>query len=239
MKNIPRLRMFAGPNGSGKTTIKSVITPEMIGVYVNPDEIEKHIQENDFLDFRFFEINAQSQETLNFLTHSPLLIKENLVHEINKLQFDNNKLNFNKTKINAYFASAIADFIRRKLIEMKKSFTFETVMSSPDKINLLHEAQRNGYRTYLYYIATDDPEINISRVRYRVKTGGHAVTEDKIIKRYKRSIDLLKEAIKYTNRAYIFDNSTHEYIWLAEITDGSILEMKTTYLPSWFKKIIL
>jgi predicted ABC-type ATPase len=44
MNRLPRLRMFAGPNGSGKTTIKAVISPEMVGTYINPDDIEKYIK---------------------------------------------------------------------------------------------------------------------------------------------------------------------------------------------------
>lgn len=93
----------------------------------------------------------------------------------------------------------------------------------------IHE-QRNSSAT------TEDPAINISRVRYRVKMGGHSVPEDKIVSRYKRSLDLLIEAIQFTNRAYIFDNSTHEHIWLAEITDGHLMEVKTDQVPAWFKK---
>jgi len=81
-----------------------------------------------------------------------------------------------------------------------------------------------------------DPTINISRVRYRVKMGGHSVPEDKIVSRYQRSLDLLIAATQFTNRAYIFDNSTHEHIWLAEVTDGHLLEMKTDQVPAWFKK---
>jgi predicted ABC-type ATPase len=49
---------------------------------------------------------------------------------------------------NAYFASVAADFIRQKLIETSKSFTFETVISFPDKIELLRKAQSRGYRAY-------------------------------------------------------------------------------------------
>lgn len=41
---IPRLRMFAGPNGSGKSTIKDVINKELLGIYINPDDIEKNIK---------------------------------------------------------------------------------------------------------------------------------------------------------------------------------------------------
>ena len=43
------------------------------------------------------------------------------------------------------------------------------------------------------------------------------------------------DAIRHTNRAYIFDNSTHQQIWTAEITDGEFLEMKTDRMPAWFK----
>lgn len=68
--------------------------------------------------------------------------------------------------------------------------------------------------------------------------GGHPVPEDKIVSRYQRSIDLLIKAIQFTNRAYIFDNSTHKHIWLAEITDGNLMEMKTNQVPAWFKKAL-
>ena len=68
--------------------------------------------------------------------------------------------------------------------------------------------------------------------------GGHAAPEDKIVSRYHRSLSLLTNAVKVTNRAYIFDNSTHEHIWLAEITDGKVLEMKTNQMPAWFKSYL-
>jgi len=42
-------------------------------------------------------------------------------------------------------------------------------MSSPDKVNFLHRAKDAGFRVYLYYVATENPEINISRVAHRVK----------------------------------------------------------------------
>ena len=52
------------------------------------------------------------------------------------------------------------------------------------------------------------------------------------------SLDLLMQAVQFTNRSYIFDNSTHEHIWLAEITDGQVLEMKTDQVPEWFRKAL-
>ena len=97
-----------------------------------------------------------------------------------------------------------------------------------------------GYRTYLYYIATEDPAINIARVRSRVHLGGHDVPEDKIVSRYARSLDLLLEAVRLSNRAYLFDNSRQggERLWVAEITDGRDLEMKCDPMPTWFQHAI-
>ena len=53
-KEILRLRMFAGPNSSGKSTFKSIIRPELLGVFINPDEIEKEIKKFDFLDLESY-----------------------------------------------------------------------------------------------------------------------------------------------------------------------------------------
>jgi predicted ABC-type ATPase len=49
-------------------------------------------------------------------------------------------------------------------MKQRASLTLETVMSSPDKVQLLKQAQLLGYRTYLYFIATDDAEITDGRI---------------------------------------------------------------------------
>jgi hypothetical protein len=48
--------MFAGPNGSGKTTIKlGLKKPQTwFGVYINPDEIEDALQQTGQLDLDSF-----------------------------------------------------------------------------------------------------------------------------------------------------------------------------------------
>jgi predicted ABC-type ATPase len=238
MNDLPRPRMFAGPNGSGKSTIKSVIRSELLGIYINPDEIEKDIRNGDFLDLQAFGVRTTAAEILAFFQSSTLLAKADLLGEADLLSFNDDKLSFYNVIVNSYFASVAADFIRHKLLETGTSFTFETVMSSPDKVSFLQKAQRRGYRTYLYYVATEDPIINILRVQRRVSLGGYPVPEDKIVARYSRSLDLLVDAIRHTNRAYIFDNSTHQQIWTAEITDGEFLEMKTDRMPAWFKTAV-
>lgn len=235
--------MFAGPNGSGKSTLKSYLPKELLGVYLNPDEIEQAIRAQGFLDFATFGVTTTAAEALAFFHGSTFLASAGLGEAARQLSFANNRLDFAKVTVNSYFASVAGDFLRHKLLEQKVSFTFETVMSHPSKVTLLAEAQQAGYRTYLYFVATDDPAINISRVRNRVRLGGHDVPEDRIVTRYHRSLELLLDAIHQTNRAYVFDNSGdnkhQKHTWLAEITDGRVLELKSDQIPAWFKRAVL
>jgi predicted ABC-type ATPase len=112
-------------------------------------------------------------------------------------------------------------------------------MSSSDKIELLKLAKELGYRNYLYFIATSDPLINISRVKYRVFNGGHNVTQEKIISRYYRTLENLKDAVKLTNRAYIFDNSSHKKSFICEITNGKNIEFQHDNIPLWINQYLL
>ena len=237
-KQTHRLRMFAGPNGSGKSTIKQKITEKLgadqMGVIVDPDEIEAIIHQNHLIDFRNYNINISKEEIINGLNNSSVLEKQDLRAEIPQLEVIDNLIRFSKVRINSYFASAISEMIRSNLIQSKQSFSFETVMSHHSKIELLKFAQEQSYRTYLYYVATDDADINVERVKNRVFKGGHDVSADKIKERYTRSIDLLKTALLFTNRAYVFDNSGDESILMIEITDGKNWEVKSNTVHPWF-----
>lgn len=237
----PRLRIFAGPNGSGKSTLKAVLPPPLLGVYLNPDEIEQEVRDQRFLDLSTYGVSATPDEVAAFFANSDLLNSAGLAESARNLTFAAGRIGFGNVAVNSYFASAVADFLRQKLLKQKASFTLETVMSHPSKLDVLQRAREAGYRTYLYFIATDDPEINISRVRNRVSQGGHAVPEDKIKHRYYRSLDLLMEAIRRTDRAYIFDNSgdKQKHTWLAEITGGQVMELKADTIPAWFKRSVM
>lgn len=235
----PRMRMFAGPNGSGKSTIKSVIDTYLLGYYINPDEIEKELIEKGFFNFESLPFNITTSEIVDFFKNSGLYSKLLIDLNINDLKIENNKLFFIKIAINSYVSAILAAFLRHKFLENKLSFTFETVMSSDDKVALLAKAQSLGFRTYLYYVSTDDPQINIARIANRVHFGGHDVPQDKIISRYYRSLSLLFEAIKYTNRAYLFDNSGRSKRFIASINNGYELDIQIDIVPEWFEKYVM
>lgn len=235
--------MFAGPNGSGKSVLKSYLPLELLGVYLNADEIEAQIRRDGGLDLRLFGVETTVEEVLPFFIRSGLLHERELGVAAEQLRFSNGRLDFRGVAVDSYFASVTVDFLRVKLLEQRVSFTFETVMSHPSKVELLERAQQAGYRTYLYFVATDDPAINISRVQNRVSLNGHDVPPELVEKRYHRSLGLLMEAVRHTNRTYIFDNSTdnadQRHTWLAEITDGRTLELKADRMPSWFRRAVL
>lgn len=237
---IPRLRMFAGPNGSGKSTLKTVLPRELLGVYLNPDEIELEMKTKGILNLHEYGVAITEPKIKAFFGQSAFNSDEGFRRFADSVRTSDDRLQFDPDAVNSYVASATADLFRQHLMETRTTFTLETVMSHPSKVKLLEQAQRFGYRTYLYFIATDDPEINISRVKTRVQRGGHPVPEDKISKRYYASLDLLIQAICHSNRAYVFDNSGEgqERTWLAEITDGKELVMRTGQMPAWFKHAV-
>ena len=206
----PRVRMFAGPNGSGKSRLKKEILlhldSALLGIYINPDEIEKAIEASKRFYFDDFEVETSQEEVLSYFEKSRLGQEQNL--DIKKIIFTDDYLDFSDLKINSYFASILSDFLRNKLLEMGRDFSFETVMSHESKIDFLKKANKSGYKTYLYYICTKDPDINVDRVRHRfIKEGGHNVSEDKIRSIYSASLSLLKEAADNSWRTYFFDNS--------------------------------
>ncbi|WP_436897612.1 zeta toxin [Acinetobacter gyllenbergii] len=244
-QSTPRIRMFAGPNGSGKSTIKEYLLPRHIGAYLNADELEKTLNQTHRLDLKIYHESLDAlkwiaflktkkkklnQKIYNLLSQEPELLGEHLIL-------------FAIQDIDSYLAARIIDFIRLEFLSLKISFTFETVMSHISKVEFLRMAQEQGFKTYLYYVSTIDPEINIARVQYRVSTGGHAVAEPKIRDRYYRSMNLLMQAIEASDRAFIFDNSSNgeKAAFLAEIEQADRLRINpiVTVFPVWFAERVL
>ena len=104
-------------------------------------------------------------------------------------------------------AQAIADFQRERCLTGQLSFSFETVMSHPSKVDFLVRADDAGYDVTLYFVCTSDPEINIRRVANRAHRGGHDVPRERIVARYWRTLGLLPHAALVARRTVLFDNS--------------------------------
>ncbi|MBK9984026.1 MAG: zeta toxin family protein [Saprospiraceae bacterium] len=212
-----RLRVFAGPNGSGKSTIIKGIQDARVkgrkldlGTYINADDIAQLIFKNKFT-FEKYDLNVSKKAILFFASNSGLISEE--FSETMLESMFNIKKNEVILKHSQHFqnlAQIIARFLREKMLENRKRFSFETVFSHPSNIDIMRRAKEAGYKVYLYFVSTEDPEINKFRVKFRITQKGHAVPEEKIATRYYRSLELLYDAAELAHQCYFFDNSIND-----------------------------
>ncbi len=183
------------------------------GINITTANIQKH-----FLESTFSTIKLNIPELYKYFE-----VRENIL-------FIEKSIN-----INSYIAADIADFLRVKMVEAGITFTYETVMSDSRKIDFIYKAKQAGYKIYLYYIATEDPSINILRIKNRVLNNGHFVSDDKVISRYTKSLGNLKAAVLASDRAYIFDSTNDIMSLISEITNGTNVEiLAPEFIPNWF-----
>jgi hypothetical protein len=115
--------MFAGPNGSGKSVLKSYLPESLLGVYLNPDEIEAGIKKSGYADIHRFGIQTTQEEILSAFAGSKFLQEKGFSDAARSLSFEDGRLFFTSDVGNSYFASVLVDFIRGKLLKVRQTFT--------------------------------------------------------------------------------------------------------------------
>lgn len=73
---------------------------------------------------------------------------------------------------------------RYQCLENGQDFVFETVFSSPEKMDFIRKAKDAGFFIRIFYVCTESPLININRIAQRYLNGGHEVPISKVISRY-------------------------------------------------------
>ncbi|MCL2126726.1 MAG: zeta toxin family protein [Treponema sp.] len=104
-------------------------------------------------------------------------------------------------------AAQKAEALRNRLLDKKANFSFETVLSTDRNLCLLQRAKEAGYEIQCVYVLTCDANINIARVKGRVREGGHDVPKGKIKSRYIKALKLLPQVIDVCDKMLIYDNS--------------------------------
>ena len=129
---------------------------------------------------------------------------------------------------------------REQCLAERKSLIFETVLSADDKIDFIERAKEAGFFVRLFFVCTESPTINASRIAQRVIKGGHDVPITKIILRYQKSILNCKYIATKVDRTYLYDNSVDdaEQKLLIRLSDGLIAKRYVNELPEWAKQII-
>lgn len=256
MAGTRRMRVFAGPNGSGKSTMKAQVAQAEVqgqridlGVYVNPDEIEMILLRTKRLDFRRYKVVTNKLAFERFAFKSGLLKTPLDRAWFRQAQlWGGNVLKLRTTRDAKRMAQLVALHLYPALLARGRKFSFETVFSHSSKLALMAQAARQGYKVYLYFVATGSADINVDRVRDRVLKGGHDVPEKKVRERYELSLQQLLPALDLCYRAFLFDNSeqrTNEgtgprlFAEMKRTTNGVVWHWDTKGMPNWFIQHVL
>jgi predicted ABC-type ATPase len=234
--------MFAGPNGSGKTSLVRKFSRDFspgglfrLHQYINADDLHRDLLSGSgVLVAPAGGVGTAEQLRSALIAGGRLRANHPFLQA---MEVVSSRLLAPAEVVDAYAAAAVADHLRAELLAAGQSFSFETVMSHRSKTDFFARARAAGYRTYLYFIATETAHLNIRRVKHRTTLGGHDVPEEKIVERYQRCLELVPEALAHAHRAFLFDNSGDDPVLLAEMTPESTwkLEVSPDSLPAWFK----
>ncbi|MDO4180861.1 MAG: zeta toxin family protein, partial [Bacteroidales bacterium] len=129
---------------------------------------------------------------------------------------------------------------REQCLKDGTSFVFETVFSAVDKIEFIIRAKQAGFFIRLFFIATNNPAINASRIAHRVMKGGHDVPITKIISRYYKSIENCKIVASIVDRLYIYDNSidNEDAKPLFRLSNGVMGKKYINDMPNWAQYLL-
>jgi len=102
-----------------------------------------------------------------------------------------------------------------KMLAGEKSFVMESTISGSYHLRVLSEARERGYEIILIYVFLDDLELNIERIKNRVKIGGHDVPAADVVRRYHRSVKNFKAVAKLTDKWSLYYNGNNGYEQIA------------------------
>ncbi|HVR36249.1 MAG TPA: hypothetical protein VMS21_10420 [Methylomirabilota bacterium] len=141
-----------------------------------------------------------------------------------------------------YEAARAADLLRRQFIDRRAGFIAETVFSDPvgDKLALLKEAMKTGFDVTLIFIGLASIPLAHARVAARVQRGGHDVPDAKIAARFPRTLENLKQAIRFVPRVRVYDNSdaNDPFRLVAEFVKGTREFGNPRLDPRWLRGIV-
>lgn len=122
---------------------------------------------------------------------------------------------------------AKADQIGRErmkaLLHDRKDFMIESNLAKSADYEWIELLRKNGYETVLFFLGTNNVEINKNRVRARILEGGHAVADAIIEQRYQMGLSYLKARVLDFSDATLIDVSEHRPRIMAQLENGRIV----------------
>lgn len=108
-----------------------------------------------------------------------------------------------------------------RALQRRERVIYETTLSDKKRhLDLLQHAQNLGFKTWVFYIGLDDPQMHLERVKQRFSVGGHDILDADILRRFERSRANLPAAIRLSDRTMIYDNSGRDFRLVASLARG-------------------
>lgn len=75
-----------------------------------------------------------------------------------------------------------------QLADERENFAFETTLASRSFATWIAELKATDYVFHLTFLRLDNPDLAVSRVKERIRLGGHSVPEETIRRRYRSGL---------------------------------------------------
>ena len=130
---------------------------------------------------------------------------------------------------------AATDKERSRLMKERQSFVYqETTIDS----QMIREARAAVFDVKVFYVGTEDPNLNMGRVLLRVNNGGPFAPLARIPDDYAQGLRQLSEAKKSADDLMLFDNTTHGrgHRLVAHFQGGEVMKLARS-VPKWALKV--
>jgi predicted ABC-type ATPase len=130
---------------------------------------------------------------------------------------------------------AETDRERSRLTKEGHSFVYQdTTIDS----QMIREALEAGFDFKVFYVGTEDPNLNMGRVLLRVSNGGPLAALARIPDDYADGIKHLREAKRLADDLMLFDNTTHGrgHRLVAHFHAGELMKLARA-VPKWAQKV--
>ncbi len=130
---------------------------------------------------------------------------------------------------------AETDRDRSRLMKEGQSFVYE---GGTIDFGAIREAQEAGFDVKVFYVGTEDPNLDMGRVLLRVSNGGPFAALARIPDDYAHGLKQLPDAKKLADDLMLFDNTTHGrgHRLVAYFHAGELMKLARS-LPKWPQRV--
>lgn len=124
---------------------------------------------------------------------------------------------------------------RDAMLRERRSFAVEDLIVDTD---LLESARQAGYTTKVFFISTEDPNLNVGRIVVRMSRGGQSVPLETIPNSYEDAMKNLPDARRHADDLLVYDNTPNGrgHRLVARFIAGELVKATNTS-PEWIKKV--